>query len=236
MDWNGFQQTMALNMVLSTTDANFQLAIGNIRDDAEQRLYRELDLLNTVFRDTSGALSTNTRNFTLPSSTSTFVVTDNINVITPAGTTNPENGTRNPLTPISRDALDYLWPSVTGSTVPVYFAMITQSQIIVGPWPDQAYQVEVVGTFRPAPLGTTNTTTLLSTFFPDLLVAAGMVYAVGYQRDFSSASDDPRAGVTWETHLQELLKSAQTEEQRKKFNMAGWSSKQPAPQATPPRT
>lgn len=234
MDYNGFAQTMALNMVTSTTDANFQLALPNITNDAEQRLYRELDLLNTIFRDSSGTLTAGNRNFTLPASTNTFVVVDQLNVITPVSTS-PDSGTRNPLTPASKEMLDVIWPSVSGSTVPVYFAMITQGTVIVGPWPDQGYTVEVVGTYRPLTLSASNQTTLLSTYFPDLLAAAGMVYATGYQRNFGAMSDDPKAGVSWESHLQELLKSAQTEEQRKKFNMAGWSSKQPAPQATPPR-
>lgn len=223
-------------LVVPTGDAGFQTVLPNIIDDAEQRLYRELDLLNTEVRDSSSAVSTGTRTFNLPTSVGTFLVTDQINIITPAGTVNPENGSRNPLTPTSKEMLDFLWPSSSGSTVPIYFAMISQTTVILAPWPDQAYQAEVVGTQRPAPLTSSNTTTLLSWYFPDLMIAASMVFAAGYQKNYGQGVDDPKMAVTWESHLNTLLESAETEEQRKKFNQAGWSSKQPAPSATPPRT
>lgn len=221
---------------IPASDANFNTMLPNCIDDVEQRLYRTLDLLNTVTRDSSAALTAGLRTFNLPSSIGTFYVTEDINVITPAGTSNPDLGTRNTLVPASKEMLDMLWNSSTGSTVPVYFAPITQNQIVVGPWPDQAYQVEVVGTIRPAPLSSTNVTTLLSWYFPDLFVAGSMVFVAGYMKNYGAAVDDPKQGVSWETHFQELLKSASVEEQRKKFASQGWSPKEPAPLATPPRT
>ena len=139
--------------------------------------------------------------------------------------------------PASRDFLDYTYPSAIGSTIPQYFSMTTQTSLIVGPWPDQSYQMEVVGTIRPQPLSTTNVTTLLSIYFPDLFVAASMVFGTGYQQNFGAATvDNPQMAVNWESHYQSLLKSAQTEEAMKKFTGEGWSSKQPAPTATPART
>jgi hypothetical protein len=236
LTYTQFVTSIANLLVVPTGDAGFVTALPNIIDDAEQRLYRELDLLNTVTRDSSSAASISTRTFNLPTSIGTFVVPEQINIITPVGTSNPELGTRNPLTPISKEALDVLWPSSSGSTVPIYFAPITQTTVIFGPWPDQAYQVEVVGTQRPAALSVSNVTTLLSWYFPELMIAASMVFAAGYQKNYGQGVDDPKMAVTWESHLGELLKSAQTEEQRKKFNQAGWSSKQPSPSATPPRT
>lgn len=236
LTYTQFVASLANLLVVPTGDAGFVAALPNIIDDAEQRLYRDLDLENTVVRDSSAAASTGTRTFTLPTSTGTFVVTEEINIITPAGTSNPELGTRNALVPIAKEALDMLWPSIAGSTVPTYFAKVTQGSVIFGPWPDQAYQVEVVGTQRPAALSASNVTSLLSWYFPDLLIAAGMVFAAGYQKNYGQGVDDPKMAVTWESHLGDLLKSAQTEEQRKKFNQAGWSSKQPSPSATPPRT
>src|SRR4029077_5001358 len=143
-------------------------------DDAEQRLYRTLDLLNTITRDSSASLTAGNRTFNLPASIGTFIVTEQINVITPSTQTNPDLGTRNSLLPASKEFLDATWNSVNGSTVPQYFAMVTQNQIVVGAWPDSAYQVEVVGTIRPAPLSSTNVTSLLSVYFPDIFVAASM--------------------------------------------------------------
>jgi hypothetical protein len=231
-----FVTSLANMLVVQTTDSRFVTALPNIIDDAEQRIYRDLDMLNTVTRDASAAFSSGNRNFNLPTANQTFVVMEDINIITPAGTTNPESGTRNPLVPASKEVLDFLFPSSIGSAVPVYFAPITQNSIIVGPWPDKAYQVEVVGTFRPAPLSVSNTTSLLSVYLPDLFLAAAMVFGAAEQKNFGAMSDDPKAAVSWEAHYSTLLQSAQTEEMRKKFVAQGWSSKQPAPIATPART
>jgi hypothetical protein len=236
LTYTTYVSSLANLLPVSPSDPGFQTVFPNIIDDAEQRLYRELDLIDTSVRDSSAALSTGTRNFNIPSSLGTFIVTDEINIITPVGTSDPELGTRNALVPTSEEVLNFLWPSSTGSAVPQYFAMVNQGLIIVGPWPDQAYQVEAVGTIRPLPISTSNVTTLLSVFFPDLFIAASMVFAAAYQKNFGAAVDDPKSGVTWEGHLQALLTSAATEEARKKFTAAGWSSKEPAPLATPPRT
>ena len=233
-----FVTSLANLLVVPTSDSGFQTVLPNVIDDAEQRLYRELQLLNTTVRDSSIAFTTNTRTFNLPSSLGTFYVVDSIYAITPAGTVNPDLGTHNYLTPASRSFIDALFPSSVGSGVPQYFAPTTQNSYIVGPWPDQAYQAEVVGTIRPTALSSTNVTTLLSWYFPDLFLAAGCVYGFAYQQNFGAAGaiDNPAAAATWEAHLQTLLKSAAVEEAMKKFTSQGWSSKAPAELATPPRT
>src|SRR5215467_7821898 len=107
---------------IPSTDATLPQVLPNVIDDAEQRMYRELDLQNTRVTDSSRALTAGTRTFNLPSSNGTFIVVEQINAITPAGTTNPELGTRNQVVPASKEMLDAMWPSVTGSTVPQYFA------------------------------------------------------------------------------------------------------------------
>lgn len=227
--------SLANLMAIQASNANFLIDLPNIFEDAELRCYRVLDLLNTSMRDSANAMTAGNRNFTLPSTTATFVVTQEINVITPAGTVNPELGTRNALVPASDEMLNMLYPSVAGSSVPQYFAMVDQGLIIVGPWPNAAYQVEVVGTFRPPTLSSTNVTTLLSVYFPDLFLAGCMVRAAGFQKNYGSAIDDPKMGVTWESHFQVLLAGASVEEARKQFEGPGWSPKQPEPTATPPR-
>lgn len=231
-----YVNSLANLLVVPAADPGFTTDLPNIIDDAELRIYRELDLLDTTTRNSSAALSAGSRNFTLPTVNGTPVITDEVNVITPAGTTDPELGTRNALVPTSEEMLNSLWPSVAGSTVPQYFAMLSQGAIIVGPWPNAAYQVEWVGTFRPAPLSVTNTTTLLSVYFPDLFLAASMVRAAGYQKNYGQGVDDPKMAVTWESHYQSLKSAADVEENRKKFEGPGWSSKNPSPIVTPPRT
>ncbi len=236
LNYTSYVNSLGNLIPIATTAAEFQLALINTIDDAEQRLYRELQLLNTVQRDSSSAFVTGTRTFNLPTSLSTFFVVDSIYAITPAGQTTADSGTRNFLLPASRPFIDALFPSSNGSGVPAYFAPTTQTSFIVGPWPDQAYQAEVVGTFRPSPISATNATTILSVFFPDLLIAASMVFLAGWMKNYGAAVDDPQQGVSWEMHLTKLLASAQTEEAMKKFTSQGWSSKAPAQLATPPRT
>lgn len=238
LTYNTFTTSLANMMAIPVTDTAYIAALPNIIDDAEQRIYRELDFLQTTTRDNSQALTVNNRNFALPTTSPNgiFVVTEQINIITPAGTTDPELGTRNSLLPTTRETLDALYPSVTGSGIPQFFAMITQTTLIVGPWPDASYQVEVVGTTRPLPLSETNTTTFLSQNLPDLFLAAAMVFACGYQKNFSSMGDQPQSSLSWESHYTALKSSAIIEEARKKFSAEGWSNKQPESISTPPRT
>lgn len=237
LTYTTFVSSIANLLPVAVSDVGFQAVLPNIIDDAEQRIYREMDLFWTNTRDNSSALTAGSRIFSLPSTANgDFVVVTAINAITPAGTTDPASGTRNSLLPVSNDFLDIMWPSVTGSTVPAYFSMLNPNQIIVGPWPDAAYQIEVVGEIRPNALSSSNTTTVLSVYFPDVLVAAGMVFAAGYQKNFGSGTDDPKMAVTWESHLQTLLAGVDKEESRRVFYAEGWSSEEPSKIATPPRT
>lgn len=215
--YSTYVTALALEMVVPTTDANFQAILPTIITNSELRLQRDLDLVDSTVRDSSATFALSTRNFTLPSTNGTFIVIEQLNVITPAGTTNPELGTRNPLVPMSIDTLDALWPSSSGSTMPAYFSMMDQDLAIVGPFPDATYTVEVVGTQRFNSLSTSVATTPLSVFFPDLFLAASLVEAMGYQRNFGAMTDDPKSAMSWESHYQTILKSAQTEENKKKF-------------------
>jgi len=216
-------------------DASFQAVLPNVIDDAEQRLYRDLDFLATIVRDHSTALVALNRNFAYPGGNAFFVI-EQLNVITPAGTTDPDAGTRVPLTPATRELCDNLYPSATGAGVPQYFAPMTQSTCIMAPFPDAAYTVEVVGTQRPTPLSNANQSTFLSTYLPYLFLAACAVFMCAFQQNFSAMGDNPQSAVSWEAHYNALKASAVVEEARKKFTAEGWSSKQPAPLATPPRT
>ncbi len=219
---------------IPSIDASFQAILPDCIDYAEQRLYRDLNLLATVTRDASQALTPASRNFTYPTANGVFVVTNGLNVITPAGST-PDNGTRTRLVPTSLDVLDMIWPSSVGSAVPTYFAMVTQTAIVVGPWPDQAYTVEVVGTTRPTPISADNTVTFLSANLPDLLVAASMVFLSGYLRNFGSQADDPQMAVSWEAQYKTLFASANTEELRKRYMGSAWSSQPAGGEAAPAR-
>jgi hypothetical protein len=236
MSFNFTQYTANLSnfLVIPPTDANYLAALSTIIDDAEQRLYRELDLLATIVRDTSATLTPNSRTFNLPQFLGRFVVTENFNVFTPSGTTT----NRNQMVPTSRDFIDNIWgneqaPSVP--SIPTYYAPITDQQFIVGPSPDAAYTMEVIGTIRPTPLSASNPTTYLTLYLPDLFFAESMIIGYGYLKDFGAMVDDPQGSTTWASHYSDLWQSANTEENRKKYASQAWTSKQPAPVATPPR-
>jgi hypothetical protein len=229
-----YKTAIANELVVDEADADFVAIFPSLIDYAEQRPYRELDLLNTVTRQT-GLLTSGSRDFTLPTTSGRFVVTNGINVITPYTQTNPNSGTRNQLSPVSRDWMDFNWPSTTGSGTPTDYAMITDQTVILGPVPDQAYTVEVIGTIRPTPLSASNTTTYLSLYLPDVLFAAGMIFGIGWQKNFGAQADDPKMAVSWESQYQTLIASANIEEQRKRYASGAWGSLSPTPIATPGR-
>jgi hypothetical protein len=216
LTYSTYVSSLANMLIVAVTDPGFQAMIPNCLDDAELFLQRRLDLVDSTVRDTSATFTLSTRNFSLPTTLGTFIVVDQMNVITPAGITNAENGTRHSLIPASIDTLDALWPSSSGSTIPVYFAMMNQDLAIVGPWPDQTYNIEVVGTQRFTPLYVSQTTSPLSVFFPDLLLAWSLVFASGYQRNFGSMADDPKMAMSWKAHADGMLADAITEENKKK--------------------
>jgi len=225
---------LQVEAVQSASDPNWQGIIPTIIDDAEQRCYRDLDLIATVVRDASATLTANSRNFTLPQSLGRFVTVKGINFFTgtyPVG--------RIQLRPASVHFLDLTWPSesaVTTPSYPEYFAPVTDQLFIVGPAPDSAYAVEVMGTIRPAPLTALNSTTFLTNYLSDLFFAACMCSAAGYMRNFGSQADDARMAVSWEQQYAQRLGSAKAEELRRKFASGDWTSESTLPpQAATPR-
>jgi hypothetical protein len=229
-----YKAALAELLVVDVDNAEYVAVLPSIITYADERCYRDLDLLSTVVRDT-GLLTSGTRTFTLPQNLGRFVVTNGVNIITPSSVTIPEDGTRNQCTPVSRDYMDAVWSSTTGTGVPTDYAMITDQVVIFGPFPDDAYTAEVIGTIRPTPLSEDNPTTYLSTYLPDLFMAASMVFGSGWQKNFGSQADDPKMAVSWEGQYQALFASANVEEMRKKYASGAWGSLQPTPIATPSR-
>ena len=223
--------------VVSSSDTNFATILPQMITYAENRIYRDLDLLFTSIASTSYSLSTGSRQITVP--TSVFVVPEQINLITPSGTSNPNSGIRVPLLATTREYLDAVCGDSTTVGQPQYFAPFmgsaTNWNFLVGPYPDANYTVEIVGTFRPDSLSATNNTTFISLYLPDLFIMASMIYISGYQRNFGRANDDPQMAVTYESQYQALLKGAMSEEYRKKMEGAAWASKSTSPISTPTR-
>jgi hypothetical protein len=236
LDYDTYVSQLSNLMVIGSTDSNFQTFLPGCIDYAEQRMYRELDLLATQVTDATSITSSGDRNFTLPTSIGVFITVDNVNVITPAGAL-ASAGTRNPVIPIAREFIDAVYPSGQLNTgTPQFYAMASNTEIIFGPSPDAAYTAEVIGIQRPIPLSSANSSTFLTAYLPDAFMAASMVFASGYMRDFGGqGADNSGMSVSWEGQYKTLIQSAQVEEARKKFQSEGWTSNEPTPLATPPR-
>lgn len=235
LDYTTYVSQLANLMVTPSTNADFTTFLPGCIDYAEQRIYRELDLLYTQATDATSQVSSGNRNFSLPTTVGTFITVDNLNIITPAATRSSA-GTRVPLMPVDRSFLDLVYPSgQTATGTPAYYAMASNTAVILGPSPDAAYYAEVVGVQRPQALSASNSSTILTQYVPDLFMAASMVFASGYMRDFGSQADNPAMGASWEGQYQTLMKSASVEQARAKFEAEGWTSAQPSPIATPQR-
>lgn len=230
---NSYVQQIATLAVVEPTDVNYLIILPQAITYAENRMCRDLDFLSTVTTNTNYATISGVP--TVSVSVADFVTLQQVNVITPAGTAVPNNGTRNPLLPTTKEFLNLVYPSGSSAAVPQYFGMIDQSKITLGPWPDAAYQLELVGTYRPDSLSNTNQTTFISLYLPDLFIMASMIYISGYQRNFGRANDDPQMAVTYESQYKGLLQGAMVEEARKKFQSSAWASMSPAVVASPSR-
>lgn len=233
LDYTAYVNQIALLAVVDPTDSNFLANTPSMINYAELRVLRDLDLLYMSDSLTGFSLAVGTRRLNIP--LGALVVSEQINVITPFPTMDPELGTRNPLLPTTKEYLDQVYGDSSIVGIPEYFAPFNDDLFLVGPFPDQGYYVEIVGTIRPAPLSAANPITFISQFFPDLFVMASMVYVSGYQRNFGRQSDDPQMAQSYENQYKILLEGASKEEARKKYESVGWSSMDPSPLATPTR-
>lgn len=233
LTYSEYVNQIATLAVVSPTDSAFVTILPQMLTYAENRIYRDLDFLSTTQAVTGYKFTIGSRSLVIPAET--FVTLQQINVITPSTVDVANSGTRVTLLPTTKEFIDVVYPSAASAGVPAYFAMFDQSTILVGPWPDAAYSVEVVGTYRPDSLSASNPTTFISLYLPDLLIMASMIYVSGYQRNFGRANDDPQMAVSYESQYKALMQSAMIEEARKKFQSAAWTSMSPSPIATPTR-
>lgn len=229
LNYSSFVSSVANILATDPTTPEFIQIIPQAIIYAEDRIYRSLDLLDTVFVNTSANLTPKNRNFTLPlAPNGVFLVINGINLFYGVG---PQ---RQQLQPIAKSFLDSVYGSPNNATLPEYFAMVTQDTVVVGPYPDQPYQVEVIGVFQPAPLSPTNPSTILTQLVPDLFLAAALIFMSGYTRDYGSQSDNPAQAQSWSAQYDVLFQSAMLLELRKKFSGPGWSSLSSVP-VTPTR-
>ncbi len=210
--YSSFVTALTTEAVIPSTNADFLIILPTIIDQAEQRCYRDLQLLATIVKDSSASTTPDQRAFTLPQATGRFVVVESVNAL--------DGSERYPLTKMSREAMDLIWPSeaaVDGYDRPVKYAPFTDQIMLLGPATSSPVTIEVVGTIRPTPLSAVNTETFLSLYLPDLFLAAAMVAISGYMRNFGAQADDPKMALSWGDDYKTRLASANLEETKRKF-------------------
>jgi hypothetical protein len=220
--------------VVEPTNTVFLEILPQMITYAENRIYRDIDLLSTqVPRTYTATIGSNI----LAVPTGDFITVQTVSV-------NTSGSAYKALLPVTKEYIRNVYndPSATG--LPKVYAMYggdlatygqTSDNIEIGPAPDAAYSMRVTGTVRPPSMSATNLTTFVSTYLPDLLIMASMIYISAYQRNFGRANDDPQMAVTYESQYNALLKGAVVEEARKKFQAAGWTAYSPSQVATPTR-
>jgi hypothetical protein len=257
--YKSFQTALALEMIVpnaNVNDPNFIAILPTIIDYAEQRCYRELDLLNAEARQwfvmtpyhRTQSFSVGAVIYSTPAPAQQILIVDRVR-IEPTNSVVPPNPTAQPTTggepaiPATVDYIDAvysgLFPNPGPFGRPTVFAPLSDQALIFGPAPDQAYAFRIHGKCRPVPLYSAapadgTQTTFLTQVLPDLFLAAAMISASGYRHNFGAQADDPRMAISWESQFNELLGSAKTEENRKKF--LGWgmmSSYNPPPLPAP---
>lgn len=228
--------TVISSTILVTGDNNFQGIMPAIIDYAEGRLYRDLDLPITSVTDTSVICTSGVRSISLSTTQGAILVIDTLNLLTSAGATS-SFATRVPLVPASQGVIDAIYPSAASSNCgqPQFFVRLSDVQVVLGPAPDQAYGTEVIGSVRPNALSASNSSTWLTQNVPELMVAAGMIFASGHMRNYGAQADDPKMAQSWESQYGSLMKEMKVDALRMKFFSDAWTSQQPSPIATPPR-
>jgi hypothetical protein len=254
-----FQAALALEMVVpnaNVLEPNFVAILPTIIDYAEQRCYRELDLLHAETRQwfamtphqrvqsftASGAV------YATPSPAQQILIPERVRieptntVLPPVSGAAPTTGGE-PALPTTIDYIDAvysgLFPNPGPLGRPTRFAMLDDQTLVFGPTPDQAYYFLVHGKCRPVPLYSAlptggTATTFLTTVLPDLFLACAMVSASGYRKNYGAQADDPRMAMSWESQYNELLASAKNEETRKRFLAWGMMSSYSMMQAATP--
>lgn len=233
LTYSTYVTQLATMAVVEPDDTNFVALLPMTINYAELSCYRDLDLVSTTTSQPIYSTSANDNRLSIPQAD--FITIQDINLLTPSGQSDPLTSTRNPLTFTTKEVLYALYPGVGTPGVPSWAALLDQWTYLLGPWPDNQYTAEVIGTQRPVSLSADNPTTFLSTYIPDLLIAASMIYISGYQRNFGKMADDPQMATTWSSEYQRLLGSALKEELRKKYQGEAWSAMSAAATATPSR-
>jgi hypothetical protein len=240
MQWSDLVSQLSYYCQQETPDASFTLATPNFVNNAELRIYRDLDFA------AAGGQNASLQTTALQRSIDLTVMTGHTVNGTPVAYAYPvvieglaaKVGNRwVQFQLVSLDFLDAVWPDQTLSAAPTlglaYYNVLDNQTILIAPPPDQIYQVRVSGEWRPKAMSAANPITWLGDNVPDLLFCAVMVEAMGYQRDFGAAAENPQAALSWEGRYQDAKRSAMLEEALRKGQGPDYQAYPPAPLAHP---
>lgn len=237
--------TQQANGIYEFVDAPLQTVLPQALNYAELRIQRDLDFLQAR---TANNYTLTAGNNLLSIPVNDFLMLETLEILQESGATVVNSA---PLVPVSREFIQNCYSGQSQAGTPRYFAMYgdtfgdganTSINVLLGPPPNYAFPVRATGVIRLPSLaqyatsGPADTTyTYISEFLPDMLLMASMIYISAFQRQFSSTSDDPAMGQTYEKQYQALRLGALSEENRKKFQASAWSSYSTPTAATPTR-
>ena len=133
LTWSTYTAQLSNLMVIGSTDQNFQVFLPGCIDYSENRMYRELDLLATRVTNSTTTISSYVRDFTLPTNSGTYLVVEQVNILTPVNTASSV-ATRSPTTMVAKEWVDAVYPSnlsIVG--VPAFCAMTSNTAMKFGP-------------------------------------------------------------------------------------------------------
>jgi hypothetical protein len=255
LNYNSWVQQVGVMAVSQTSQDNtglwsfvqpeMQTIVPMILNYAELRIQRDLDLLGTQTAK-SYALVAGQNVFSLP--VDDFLTVQTIQWTQLSGS---QVAVSCPLTPVSKEFIQNVYGGLTSAGTPRYFAMYGSNfglgddqvtNILIGPAPNFAYTINITGTVREISLfnfaqepQADNDFTYISSYYPDMLLMASMIYVSAYQRNFSATSDDPNMPMSYEKQYQALRMGAIAEENRKKLQGSAWSAYSTPPSVTPSR-
>jgi hypothetical protein len=234
-------QYSTVSGVVTPQAPEFTALIPQMLNYAEQRIQRDMELLNQQIMRGPYSLAAGVNQLAVPPSD---ILTIQDVLVTIGGVPTPMN-------PVSKAYMLMVWPASAAPGPPKVFALqggdaatqgLTSTIVLLGPPLDQPYQANVIGQARSPTLASYATSvdadtksTWISTWLPDLLVMACMIYVSAYQRDFGRQSDDPQMAVSYEAQYQGLLDGANKQEFQRRWEADAWSAMAKSPVATPTR-
>jgi hypothetical protein len=232
--------------VFAFTDAPTQLQVPQMLNYAELRIQRDLNLLSNLSSNTY-ALTPGQQVFSLD--VDDFFTVQTCEICQLSGSTVAQS---TPMTEVTREYIQNVYGGFGKPGMPRVWALYgddfgvdgqdTYTNILMGPAPAFGFTLRVTGLVKQPSLYTFATSgpadtsfTYISTYLPDLLVMASMIYISMFQRNFGVTSDDPQMGMTYEKQYQLLRVGAIADENERRGQASGWSPYPTSTSATPTR-